>query len=411
MNTDKSNNEPAQPTNTDNGMMESSQEEKAKSPPKIKTQGHGVFSGLVIVALALGIIAVSVSGFLWYSLAVTNRLEIAETVARAELIAEEFGLLRSTQQDLITEQTKLIRTIDENRKVIEEKLRVLDQDTRTSLLKQNKEKSDLKDQFKVEIDLLARSMESAHQELDRGTNEWLLEEILQLINLANERLLLVGDLPLAMRALEIAEERIADLSDPALLAVRRQLVADIAMLSNISAPDINGVVLHLSMLMQRVSVLPLSGEKALNLLSEANVERQAMVEDSGDMIEVENTLSEARNTFIEDLRALVRIRNVEKTQAPKLAPELRFHIYESVRTPLNVAQLALLRRLPEVYHTSLDHAKVALMDGFDKEAREVAEVMSAIDRLGTIEVRNIYPDISQASEMLRDIARRRSGGD
>ena len=122
MNTDKSNNQPAESTSTENGMMEPPKEAKAKSPPKTKTQGHGVFSGFVIVALVLGIIAVSVSGFLWYSLAVTNRLEIAETVARAELIAEEFGLLRSAQQGLITEQTKLIRTIDENRKVIEEKL-------------------------------------------------------------------------------------------------------------------------------------------------------------------------------------------------------------------------------------------------------------------------------------------------
>ena len=254
MNTEP-NKDPAQSATSDKVIVESRSKgaaEEGQSRPK--PRGYGLFSGLSIGAFLLGIVAVSVGVFLWYSLAVTNRLEMAETVARAELIAEEFDLIRTAQRSLIAEQITLFRTIDENRNVLEDKLRVLDQETRTSLLNQDKQQNDLTDQLLVEVDVLARSMESAHQELSRGSNEWLLEEILQLINLANERLLLVGDLSLAIRALKIAEDRIADLSDPALLAVRRQLVSDISVLGNIPIADINGAVLNLSMLMAYLQV-------------------------------------------------------------------------------------------------------------------------------------------------------------
>jgi len=348
---------------------------------------------------------------LWYSLAVTNRLEMAETVARAELIAEEFDLIRTAQRSLIAEQTTLFRTIDENRKVLEDKLRVLDQETRTSLLNQDKQQNDLTDQLLVEVDVLARSMESAHQEFSRGSNEWLLEEILQLINLANERLLLVGDLSLAIRALKIAEDRIADLSDPALLAVRRQLVSDISVLGNIPIADINGAVLNLSMLMQTIPALPLAGEARSTLPSQASRKADEGVGDFTDVTGVGDAILGVGARLAKDFGTLVRIRNVKKTQAPSLAPELEFHIYESVRSPLNVAQLALLRRLPDVYDTSLNHAKVALMEGFDREAQQVIEVRDAIEDLRLIEVRSAYPDISKAREMLRDIVQRRSDND
>ena len=92
MNTEP-NKEPEQSATSDKVIAESRSKgsaEEGQSRPK--PRGYGLFSGLAIGAFLLGIVAVSVGVFLWYSLAVTNRLEMAETVARAELIAEEFDL-------------------------------------------------------------------------------------------------------------------------------------------------------------------------------------------------------------------------------------------------------------------------------------------------------------------------------
>lgn len=51
-----------------------------------------------------------------------------------------------------------------------------------------------------------------------------------------------------------------ELADPTLLGVRRQLAADTAILTTIPVPDIDGIVLQLSILIQQVSDLRLAGE-------------------------------------------------------------------------------------------------------------------------------------------------------
>jgi uncharacterized protein HemX len=376
-----------------------------------RSKGSGVFRAIAVLALILGLIALILSGFIWYSIVVTNRLEMNETITRSEMISEEFELLRSSQQAFESEQTKLHRNIEDNRRLLEEKFEALIKEGRTESLLLSQQQNALQSQLKIDVDVLARAMESTQREMGRGTNDWLLEEIAQLIYLANERLLLVGDLSLAIKALQIAEDRIADLSDPVLLVVRRQLVSDIGLLANVSLPDINGALLHLSILMQQVSSLPLDGEVVVNGFAQEKVDIGDAEDSASTSNDVDDTISGLGRRLLKDLSNLVRVRNVETTQLPSLAPEWHFFVYESVRSPLNVAQLALLRGLPEVYLTSLDRAKAALNSSFDIEAAEVIKFQSAIGSLVGTEIRSTYPDISMSLELLRKIIVRRSTAD
>ena len=184
-------------------------------------------------------------------------------------------------------------------------------------------------------------MESTRQVMFRGADEWLLEEISQLLSLANERLLLIGDVRSALIALELAEERIAELADPTLLGVRRQLAADIVLLTSILVPDIDGIALQLSILIQQVSNLRLAGEAAVAGFTDTS-------EQASKLSAPDNTLKGLGRRLIEDISALVRIRNIETTQIPNLAPDQRFLGYERVRLPLNEGQLAQLRGVPVV---------------------------------------------------------------
>jgi uroporphyrin-3 C-methyltransferase len=247
-------------------------------------------------------------------------------------------------------------------------------------------------------------MESTRQEMFRGTDEWLLEEISQLLSLANERLLLIGDVRSALTALELAQERMTELADPTLLGVRRQLAADTAILTTIPVPDIDGIVLQLSILIQQVSDLRLAGEAVVAGFTDT-------AEQASKPSAADNTLKGLGRRLIEDLSALVRIRNVETTQAPNLAPDQRFLVYESIRSPLNAAQLALLRGLPAVYRNSLDRALAALTRGFDETSTEVVVFRSVIQELAVVELTNEYPDLSKTLGLLREIIHRRSGSE
>ena len=172
----------------------------------------------------------------------------------------------------------------------------------------------------------------------------------------------------------------------------------------IPVPDIDGIVLQLSILIQQVSDLRLAGEVVV--AGSTDTAEQASKPSAAD-----NTLKGLGRRLIEDLSALVRIRNVETTQAPNLAPDQRFLVYESVRSPLNAAQLALLRGLPAVYRSSLDRALGALTRGFDETSTEVVVFRSVIQELAVVELTNEYPDLSKTLGLLREIIHRRSGSE
>jgi uroporphyrin-3 C-methyltransferase len=357
-----------------------------------------------VAAFVVSLIALAGSGFVWYSTAVTGRLALTETLTRAEVIAQEFDALRSSQRTAETQQNVLRLQIEDNRRALEDELKALNDTTRTEFSRLDQQQKKAEHELKAEFDTLVRSMESTRQEMFRGTEEWLLEEISQLLSLANERLLLIGDVRSALTALKLAQERMTELADPTLLGLRRQLAADTAILTTIPVPDIDGIVLQLSILIQQVSDLRLAGEAVV--VGFADTAEQARNPSAAD-----NTLKGLGRRLIEDLSALVRIRNVETTQAPNLAPDQRFLVFESVRSPLNAAQLALLRDLPPVYRSSLDRALAALTRGFDKASPEVVVFRSVIQELAVVELTKEYPDLSKSLGLLREIIHRRSGSE
>jgi uroporphyrin-3 C-methyltransferase len=352
----------------------------------------------------VGIIALVGSGFVWYSTAVTGRLELTETLTRAEIISQEFDALRSSQRTADVEQSELRRQIEDDRRALEDELKLLNETSRTEFSRLDQQQNKVERELKAEFDTLIRSTEITRQEMLRGTDEWLLEEISHLLSLANERVLLIGDVPSALRALKLAQERMAKLADPALLGVRRQLATDITLLTAIPIPDVDGIVLQLSVLMQKVSDLRLAGEVVVAGFTDT-------AEQASEPSATDNTVKRLGRRLIEDLSALVRIRNIETTQMPNLTPDQRFLVHESVRSPLNAAQLALLRGLPAVYRSSLDRAQTALIRGFDEKSTEVMVFRSTIEKLAVVELRNEYPDISKALGLLQEIIHRRSGSE
>ena len=165
------------------------------------------------------------------------------------------------------------------------------------------------------------------------------------------------------------------------------------------------------MLEQSVTNLKLLGEVELSLRSSEIRREGDIVKKTENLDEPKNGLSEFGFALIKDLSSLIRIRNIEETQTLDLTSELRFYAYESVRAPLIVAQLALLRRLPEVYQNSLAQASRALQEKFDGDTAEVVKFGENLVSLREITMAEEYPDISKAIDILRDILYRRSAND
>ena len=130
---------------------------------------------VAVAALLVGLITLAGSGFVWYSTAVTGRLELTETLTRAEVIAEEFDALRSSQRTVEAEQNSLRRQIEDDRRALKDILKVLNETTRAEFLRLDQQRNKVERELKAEFDTLVRSTESTRQEMLRGTDEWLLE--------------------------------------------------------------------------------------------------------------------------------------------------------------------------------------------------------------------------------------------
>ncbi|MCI0517971.1 MAG: uroporphyrinogen-III C-methyltransferase, partial [Woeseiaceae bacterium] len=89
-------------------------------------------------------------------------------------------------------------------------------------------------------------------------DSWLLAEAEYYMQIANAQLQLADNPKLATLALQLADEKVAQLANPALIGIRRALANELQALDAIESPDIEGIALMLSSLAAAVDSLPLN---------------------------------------------------------------------------------------------------------------------------------------------------------
>ena len=176
-------------------------------------------------------------------------------------------LALTAQQNQVSELQKTIRGLDNHPTLVELKQRVLDQDSKLD--------SVLADQ-NAHITALQQAFEVTQNLINRDQRGWVIAEIEYLMRLAIVRLRLVHDIKGATEALIVADERLSDLADPAMLEVREVLANEITALKSLNTPDVEGVGLQLLGISNRIYLLPPAKKPATNKLLE---KEQPLAED------------------------------------------------------------------------------------------------------------------------------------
>jgi uroporphyrin-3 C-methyltransferase len=220
-------------------------------------------------------------------------------------------------------------------------------------------------------------------------NTWLLAEAEYYMQIANAQLQLAGNPHLAALALGMADERIVQLSDPALTGVRRALSDELAALDVMEKPDIEGITLTLSSLARVVASLPL---------------RQAASTGIDEDTAVDSDLSGANRAWASvkgAVSGLVRVTPPNEIAAPLMTPDAVYFLRTNLTLQLQAARLALLRGEQAVFEQSLDDAAHWLDLYFDAESAQVrgAKATLAEIRSGLFAV--APPDISESLRLLR----------
>lgn len=222
--------------------------------------------------------------------------------------------------------------------------------------------------------------------------DWLLAEAEYLIKLASHRLLLEQDVKTAIIAMEGANTRLAEVGDPSLLKVRKQISKDIQKLKSVPTIDIAGISLALSSLVQTVNKLPLQ-------VPDPDAIRQRIEERTPEKRQLENWKSFFVSIW-NDLKNLVVIRKHETPVQPMLTTDQQFFLIQNLQLRLEQARLALLQGETGIYQERLQEIEKWIPLYFDTKHQLTRSTLDTIAKLRKQDITPELPELTKSYERL-----------
>jgi uroporphyrin-3 C-methyltransferase len=242
---------------------------------------------------------------------------------------------------------------------------------------------------------LERALENVPGVADRARTAWLLAEAEYYLRVANAQLSLAGNVDVAMRGLELADEKLRDLGDPGLTRVRSLLADEITALRAVPRPDAEGIVLKLGALARSVDTLPLVREVPPRFGGTRKVDQEL------------TGFARAWQAVLDALRSVISVKRSDATVTPLRSPEAESMLVRSLDLELQIARLAIIRSDAAAYRQSMNAAATRLQRYFDTESTEVQSAMQSIEELAAAELPEQMPNISGSLSLLLSLG----GGD
>lgn len=371
-------------TGTDDG---SAGQPRTVPPSSGKAPGGGKV--LASIALVLAIAAAGVTGYLWYQVQIEQRL---------------------AQSEALTDIKNSVNTANVNVTALEKELNALREQQRdlgaridTQIEARLDELSSQQNTLAERSDALSDSVEKVYEDLDRSLDSWALEEVEQLLRIANHSLQLSGDVSTAVAGLELADRRLEEIANPAFLPVRERLADNITALKSLDPVDTAGLSLRLSGMAAKVEGLPLDETTQRPIVGgSADSEDAGSAEPGGES----NRWLDAGGELLQDLSKLVRIQNIEEPAKPLLAPEQRYFLYNNLRLMFSGAQIAALRKDTATFRENLEQAAGWIREYFDTGHQGVQQLLSDVESMSGNELSPELPDISGSLNELQQAKRR-----
>lgn len=237
-------------------------------------------------------------------------------------------------------------------------------------------------QLQISVQMLAQQ--------PRYRADWLLAEVVYLLNLANQRLILVADVEGALTVLILAKERLQQLNNPSVLNVRKQLTADIERLRKVTRLDISEFAVQLSHFIAQAENLPLL--QSQHQLTTSTVKTKPKT--------VAKSLTE---TIWHEVKQLVVIRYNTGATTGLLTAEQSHFIVQNLRLQLESAKLALLRQDSKNLSATIEMAQHWLSRYYDQQDEAVEKLQTFLKQLKKLELNQKLPDVSVTLQSLQQL--------
>jgi uncharacterized protein HemX len=319
------------------------------------------------IALLLAVVAVMVTGMLWWQYR-QFYVSLDETDAAA---AEALTRVRAEQralQDRLTDAGDDIALLTQSGTTLGERLDALP--GRFAALEER-------------LDAVQGGSFDARSTLLRSEAEYYLV-------VANTELTLTRDFATAMTALELADGRLAELGDPQLAPVREKIAGELLALRSLRLPDLEGIVFSLGRLAARADALPLRADLPRSL------------ENEEDALDAEPGLSRLWLAIKNTLLDLVRIERRDDPVPQALSAAERVLARRQLELELELARVAALRADGDAFTSGLETAISLLRRDFDASSVDVEGALALLGELRSFDVDPERPDISGSLRLLRE---------
>jgi len=234
------------------------------------------------------------------------------------------------------------------------------------------------------------SLTALYKDLSINKDEVVLAEVEQAVAIANQELLLAGDVRLAIRAMEDAERRLDRIDRPTLQGIHRIVDQDLRRLRSIPVADVAGMSLRLENLANSVDQLPLAAS--------ARPTAAPKVKDK----KPENFWTSLSDKFLTEIGGAVRFQRSEGEALPPLAPDQTFFLRQNLRLRLLTARQALLSHDDTNYRGDLRLASRWLDSWYDKQDRGVRQASDSLRLMIDAPVSINLPDVAASLNAIRD---------
>lgn len=235
------------------------------------------------------------------------------------------------------------------------------------------------------------AVEEMYRELSRSADDRMLAEVEQLLILASQQLQLAGNVKGALIALQAADQRLARADKLQVANLRRALNGDMDRLKALPLVDTVGIAVKLDALIRQADSLPLIVADSLPATRAAT--RVKIAE--------ENAYLRVARDFWEEMKGLVRIREIAPSEAVLLSPAQTYFLRENLKLRLLAARVALLARDESSFRDDIKSSQAWIAKYFDAKARASLNAQATLKQLSESPVTISPPDINASLAAVR----------
>ncbi|MCQ9616197.1 uroporphyrinogen-III C-methyltransferase [Paenalcaligenes niemegkensis] len=256
----------------------------------------------------------------------------------------------------------------------------------------------------------ATDLHQAFQTLtDAGTEVILLNDIDHLVTIAQQQLLLGGNIANAIVSLETAQARLARANRPTLASLQQTINGDVERLRATSTTDVPSLSRQLDLLSEQLNKAPLLMPDDTKLRTDANPtaapSAPLITRDEPDPADpwwkrtgdtALHWVDRGWAAVRQDLGEFITIRRVDDASALLLSPEQASRFRDNLRLRVSSAKLALMTNQPTVWEAETAAIVNAIEQRFDGQSAATAVALRNASALSQVQIVSQLPNVDNS---------------